>query len=161
MTRLGRRRLHLLVVWSAVILPFLAMGADAPKFKLDHFEGKVVPIKDIVSKFHTKLDKDAWPTWLALVTTDGKVLPLIKNDNSRMFFKEPKLQNRLMRIEGRLLPGSQLLQVIRVYSIRDGKLYEVFYWCDVCVIKRFEKQNCDCCGEPMILREEPIGTAPR
>ena len=73
-----------------------------------------------------------------------------------MFFKDGKLLNRPMRLTGRLLPGSQLLQVVEVHSYLDGQLHEVYYWCDVCSIKRFEKKKCDCCGGPMELREEPV-----
>jgi len=58
---------------------------------------------------------------------------------------------------GRLLPGSQLLQVVEVHSYDPkNELQEVYYWCDICTIKRFEKKICDCCGAPMELREEPV-----
>jgi hypothetical protein len=61
-----------------------------------------------------------------------------------------------MRLTGRLLPGSQVLQVKAVHSLRGGKLHEVYYWCDVCSIRRGEKDVCECCGGPMELREEPV-----
>ena len=61
-----------------------------------------------------------------------------------------------MRLTGRLLPGSQLLQVVEVHSVRNGQLHEVYYWCDVCAIKRFEKKTCECCLGPMELREVPV-----
>jgi hypothetical protein len=43
-----------------------------------------------------------------------------------------------------------------VHSIVKGKLHDVYYWCDVCVIKRFEAGICDCCGDVMLFREEPV-----
>ena len=40
--------------------------------------------------------------------------------------------------------------------LREGKLHEVYYWCDICSIRRGEKMTCECCGGPMELREEPL-----
>ena len=124
--------------------------------KTTYYNGKVVTVADLVEKFGGKLDSDAAPTSLALVADDGTTYSLIKDDGSRMFFTDKRLLNRPMRLTGRFLPGSQLLQVVEVHSYHAKKLHEVFYWCGVCSIKRFEKKRCDCCGGPMELREEPI-----
>jgi hypothetical protein len=129
-------------------------GGDADKTQ--YYMGKVVPVAGLVEKFGGKLDSDAASTSLALVADDGKVYTLVKDDGSRMFFLDKRLLNRPMRLTGRLLPGSQLLQVVEVHSYKDGVLHNVYYWCDVCAIKRFEKKLCDCCGAPMQLREEPV-----
>lgn len=126
-------------------------SADEPKNQT--FTGKVVPLKDHLEKFGAKLDPDASAQWLALSSEDGKIYPLVKDDGSRMFFKDETLLNRPMRLTGRLMPGSQLLQVVVVQSLIKGELHEVYYWCDICVIKRYEKKICDCCGGPMELRE--------
>jgi hypothetical protein len=61
-----------------------------------------------------------------------------------------------MRLTGRLLPGSQMLRVFAVHSIIKEQLHEVYYWCDVCTIRRGEKNICECCGGPMELRQEPV-----
>ena len=93
---------------------------------------------------------------MALLTDDAKIYPLIKDDASRMLFKDTQLLDRPLQLTARLLPGSGLLQVLEVQSIKNGQLCEVYYWCEVCSIKRFEKKICDCCGGPMVLREEPV-----
>ncbi|MBY0526529.1 MAG: hypothetical protein K2R98_24250 [Gemmataceae bacterium] len=152
------RRLGLVAVMALVVSPFLFVAADTPKpaVKSTFFNGKVVPLSDVLAKSGLKLDKDAAPFWLTLVTDDGKVYPLIKDEGSRMFYGEPKLQNRPMRISARLFGDTQLLQVLQVQSVIEGKLHEVYYWCDICTIKRHEKKDCECCGAPMELREEPV-----
>jgi hypothetical protein len=131
-------------------------AAAPPPVKNEHYKGKVVPLADLVSKLGSKLDADAAPHWLALVADDGQVYPLIKDDGSRMFFKDERLLKRSVRLTGRVLPGSHLLQVVQVQSYVKGQLCDVYYWCDVCAIKRFEKKVCDCCGGPMELREVPV-----
>jgi hypothetical protein len=138
-------------------LPIRGAGKPAESIKTEYYNGKVVPLAAVMEKLGAKLDADAEPYWLALVTDDGKIYPLIKDDGARMFFKDTRLLNRPMRLTGRLLPGSQLLQVVQVHSYNaKHQLQEVFYWCDVCGIKRYAKKLCDCCGAPMELREVPI-----
>ena len=92
-----------------------------------------------------------------MVADDGKIYPLVKDPGSRMFFKDKQLLNRPMRLSGRLMGESKMLQVLSVRSVVNGKLHEPYYWCDICKIKRFEPNACDCCGAPLEFREEPVG----
>jgi len=124
--------------------------------KTQFFEGKVVPLADLLKEIGSRLDKDAAPHWMALVTKDGKVYPLIRDDGSKMFFTDPKVRNRPMRLTGRLFADTHLLQVVNIHSIKDGKLYDIYYWCDVCTIRRNAGGVCECCGAPMELREYPL-----
>lgn len=156
MIALTFRRLGLVLVLALVLTPVWFSHGDAPPIKSESFTGKVVPLAGLLEKFGSRLDRDASPHWLALVTDDGKTFPLIKDDGSRMFFKDESLLNRPMRLTGRLFDDTRLLQVLEVRSLVKGELHEVFYWCDVCTIKRLENQICDCCGGPMELREERI-----
>jgi hypothetical protein len=139
---------------------FCLIRADNPPAakndKNEFFSGKVVPLADVLDKNGAKLDADAAPYWLALVTDDGKIYPLVKDAGARMFFKDTKLLKRLMRLTGRLVPGSNLLQVVNVHSKIKGQLHEVYYWCDICTIRAYEGGICDCCGGPMELREVPV-----
>jgi hypothetical protein len=123
--------------------------------KEQSFDGKVVALAEVLKKAGVKLDADAGPQWLALVTSADKVYPLVKDDGSRMFFKDPRLLSRPMRLTGRLVAGN-FLQVVQVYSVKEGRLYEVDYWCDICSIRTFEPGECTCCGDPMVLREIPV-----
>jgi hypothetical protein len=140
---------------------FLASGtlADAPatRAKTEVFKGKVVPLASLLEKIGSRLDPEAAPQWLALVADNGKIYPLIRDDGSRLFFNDARLLNRPMQITGRLFQDTHLLQVLGVNSYVNGQLCEVYYWCDVCSIRRNEKlPKCDCCGGPMELREVPV-----
>ena len=151
-------RLGLCLVAALILSPILwAVGAP-PKStpKTEEFDGKVVPLASVLDKLGPKLDPDAAPQWLALVGDDGKVYPLIKDDGSRMFFKDKTLLNRPMRLTGRLVPGSQMLQVVNVHSYLKGQLHDVYYWCDTCSIRAYELGKCGCCGDIMELREVPM-----
>ncbi len=144
-----------------VILPLLHLlritGAEGDKPKNEIFKGQVKTLAGVLQKAGTRLDADASPVSLVLVTDDGKIHPLVKDDGSRMFFKDDRLLNREVRLTGRLVPKSEILQVVAVHSYnKKDDLCEVYYWCDICSIRRGEKMKCECCGGPMELREEPV-----
>lgn len=127
-----------------------------PQAKTIQLTGKVVPLAGLLEKFGSHLDPEAAPHWLTLVTDDKQVYPLIRDDGARMFFKDARLLDRPMRLTGKLYSGTHLLQVLTVQSLIKGELHDVYYWCDICSIKRFEKKACECCGGPMELREVAV-----
>jgi hypothetical protein len=152
------RRLGLCLAALFALSPvLLSRAGQAPPVPKDQFyKGKVVPLAGVLEKSGIKLDPDAAPQWLALVTDEGKIYPLIRDDGSRMFFKDRHLLNRPMRLTGRLFGDTHLLQVVNVHSYLKGQLHEVYYWCDICAIRGYDLHKCDCCGGPMELREVPV-----
>jgi hypothetical protein len=155
MNAFGKRSAILLTLLLCTAPAWTGPGGSTDK-KLTDFDGNVVPLAELLAKQGNKMDADAAAAWLVLVTKDGKTYPLLKDAGSRMFFKDAQLLKRPMRLTGRLLPGSEILQVINVHSLKDGKLHDVYYWCDICTIKGFEAGICDCCGGPMEFREVPV-----
>jgi hypothetical protein len=155
------RNSHRLALILACLIGFVPLfaGRDAAKKsspKITDYKGKVVPLADLLGKAGAPLDADAAPYWLALVAEDGKIYPLVKDSGSRMFFQDRDLLHRPMRLTGRFVPNSQLLQVTAAHSYVKGQLHEIYYWCEVCSIRRSEKMICECCGGPMVRREEPV-----
>jgi hypothetical protein len=133
-----------------------ARQQDKGEFKTQSYSGKVQPLAPFLEKQGVKLDADAAEHLLALVAEDGKVYPLLKDEGCRMFFKDKTLLNRPMRLTGRVVGATQFLQVVSVQSVIKGKLHDVNYWCDVCSITTYEPGNCPCCGDPTVLKEEPV-----
>jgi hypothetical protein len=151
------KRLALFMTTGVALIPLCGGWAGDKKNadKNQFYQGNVVPLADFLAKAKIKIDADAAPYQLSLQTEDGKLHPLIKDEGSRMFFTDVKLLKRPMRLTVRAIPNSPFLQVINVHSIVKGKLHDVYYWCEVCQIKRFEAGICDCCGDAMVFREEP------
>jgi hypothetical protein len=148
------RRLALCTAIAVALAPFLL--ARPPETKNQDYKGKVVPLATLLEKQKVKLDSDAASLLLALQGDDGKIYLLVKDDGARMFFKDERLLNRPMQLTGHVVPGTNFLQVVTVHSIVKGELNDVYYWCDICAIRRNEKKICDCCGGPMELKEEPV-----
>jgi hypothetical protein len=145
--------------WLAALLFFVLEG-QANQTKLETLRGQVVPLSELLSKQKVELDKDAEPFWLALQTEDGKIYPLVKDVGSRMFYQDKAVLHRPMQVQGRIVGKTGLLQLTQVLSLKDGKPHEIYYWCDVCAIRRnvLDKGGvCECCGGKMELREVPVG----
>jgi hypothetical protein len=124
--------------------------------KNEYFKGKVVPLARALEKAGIKVDPDAAALELALLGEDGKVYPLVKDAGSRMFYLDNSVRDRPMRLTGRLVADGKLLQVVNVHSYKDGRLCDIYYWCEICSIRSSELSRCDCCGGPTELCEEPI-----
>ena len=152
------RRLGIFVALALAAGPAVlgVRGQDKGEFKTQSYSGKVQPLAPLLEKQGAKLDADAAEHWLALVAEDGKVYPLVKDDASRMFFKDKTLLNRPMRLTGRVVGDTSLLQIVTVQSVIKGKLHDVYYWCDICSIRTYEPGNCPCCGDPVVLKEEAV-----
>ena len=148
------RRLGICAALCVALLPLLR-GAE-PAVKTVMLKGKVILLAAYFEKQGAKLDRDAAEQWYAIITDDGKSYPLIKDDGGRMFFKDSRLLNRPMRLTGRVVGDGPFFQVFQVHSYLDGQLHEVYYWCDICTIKRFEQKDCECCGAPMDLHESLV-----
>lgn len=147
-----------LLIGMAGILA-LSAQEQPPSPKIETFKGKVVSLSEVLKPAGIELDPDATPVWLALKTEHGKLYPLIKDLGSRAFFHDRRLLNRPVQLQARLLPEARLLHVHQVHTLKEGKLHEVFYWCEVCAIRRpsLEKTGvCECCGGQMDLRETTV-----
>jgi hypothetical protein len=125
-------------------------GLAQPPKGAEYYTGKVRPLAEAPPKA-----AGSGP-WFALFTDDGKKLPIHEEPGSRTFSKDKRLHDRPMRLTARTHPETGMLQIIDIHSYKNGKLHEVYYWCDICSIRRFELQNCDCCNEIMELRETPV-----
>lgn len=69
--------------------------------------------------------------------------------------EDSRLSNREVRIEGTMKPGGSF-EARRLFTVRDGKLYRVRYYCDVCNIAALEPGKCVCCQRPTELQEIPV-----
>lgn len=145
------------VCWSCVS----SVGSAAPPAPVaasaiagaQAIDGKVVPLADALKKLGVKPDADT--TGVALVTTDGTVYTLVKDERTRLLFLDKQLHNRDVRLTAKVLPGTHVLHVEKVQTVKSGKAFNVDYWCDQCQLEATEPGPCKCCGGETVLRELP------
>lgn len=87
-------------------------------------------------------------------TKSGKLYKFLPSDPMTPIFTDSRVRQRELQISARLHAGDQL-EIIKVQSIKEGKLYDVFYFCDVCNITAFVPGLCPCCRAELDFRETP------
>ena len=87
---------------------------------------------------------------------DGTRYTLLRSKFSEAIFLDERLRARELAIKARLFPKSQVIEVTAIRSLRDGKVMDLYYYCDVCAIKAVSPEPCACCQGPMELREGPL-----
>ena len=112
-------------------------------------------------RFGIESDADAAESSIALETTEGKLVPLVKDFHSRGFWLDPRLRTDEVEIVVRRYKQSPAVQVVRWFAIRKGLKYEVDYWCDICAIPMYELKTCDCCQGQYVYGNDWSKQTPR
>ena len=73
---------------------------------------------------------------------------------------DKRLANREVRVEG-TMKADGTFEAERLYTVRNGKLYRVRYFCNVCNIEALEPGDCVCCQHPTELQEIPADDSTR
>lgn len=132
-------------------------SADEKKYTTESLTGKVVWLSDALKeRFDIKTDDDAAHSLVALETPEGELHPILKDARGRAFHLDERLRNIDMELLVRRYPGSPMVQVVRVYTIKPDGKYELDYWCDICSIAMYELKACECCQGPTRLRERLV-----
>ena len=93
-------------------------------------------------------------------TTDGEFYTLLRTNLSEALFVDKRLQQKTFIITGRTFPKTHLLEAIRLQTVHDGVIHDLYYYCDTCAIRAAAPRDCVCCQAPVELVEKPIKLAP-
>jgi hypothetical protein len=85
---------------------------------------------------------------------EGKLYRFAPNDVMTPVFTDSRVRQRELQVTARLRGGDQL-EIIKVQSIKQGKLYDISYFCEVCTITAFVPGLCPCCRNELEFRETP------
>lgn len=140
---------------------------DVPSSRVDQPSHTTVPLRGRVvwmaealkRRYNVETDTDASAWLVALETDKGELHPLINDVRGRAFRADERLRDVGMELVVRRYAGSPMLQVIRVYTLKEDDRYEVDYWCDICAIPMFELKQCECCQGPTRIRERKVDPA--
>jgi hypothetical protein len=147
---------------AAVDKPATVDGQDAkakpaPKHTTETLRGRIVWLGEALKeRYGIEGDADTAQSQIALATTDGRLVPIVKDNRGRGFWIDPRLREFDLELTVRRFEGSPVVQIVRVYSIREGRAYELDYWCDTCSIPMYELKDCECCQGPTQFRERLV-----
>jgi hypothetical protein len=134
-----------------------AKAKAEPKHTNETLRGRIVWLGEALKeRYGIESDADAAQSQIALATTDGRLVPIVKDNRGRGFWIDPRLRDFDLELTVRRYEGSPVVQIVRVYSIREGRAYELDYWCDTCSIPMYELKDCECCQGPTRFRERLV-----
>ncbi len=90
----------------------------------------------------------------AIVDRNAKLHNFVPTDTGTAIFTDLRVRQRELQVTARLDSKSQL-EIIRVQSIKAGKLYNLYYFCEICNITAYAPGPCPCCGNELEFRETP------
>lgn len=130
---------------------------EAPKSSTTSLRGRVVWLDEAMKRrFGVETDPDAVHQSVALETAEGKIYPIIKDARGRGFLLDARWRDIDMELLVRRFEAAPLVQIIRVYTLKQGRKYELDYWCDICAIPMYELKECECCQGPIRIRERLV-----
>jgi len=108
-------------------------------------QGSVLPSADTCPAAHQ----------YAIRTDEGKIYFFVEQDPRAEIFHDARVRARRLRISGWAKPGNRI-EIIKLYSVRDSALYDIYYFCDTCNIKALVGGTCVCCQGELEFRETPV-----
>lgn len=143
-----------------IILSLLMSGATPPtevsKPEEVKLRGNIVCLaEEMHTRYNVELFKSHQHLY-GLKTEEGKYYTLLRTSLAEAFFVDERLHEKDVVVNGRVFPNTQLLEIIRFSSIKDGVIHELYYYCDTCYIRAVAPGDCDCCQAPVVLIEKPL-----
>ena len=144
----------------SIILVLLMVGAKPPTEKPVpkdvELHGKVVCLAEEMHTHHNVELFGNHAHLYGIKTEKGEYYTLLRTSLAEALFVDERLPEKDLVIKGRVFPKTQLLEVTRFLSVRDGVLHDLYYYCDTCYIRTVAPGNCDCCQAPVVLIERPL-----
>jgi len=127
--------------------------ADLPEVEL---RGRMVCLPEAMHElYHTDLPANHAHI-PGFKTMDGTFYTLLRTTLSEALFVDKRLGEKELILRGHVLPKTQMFEMTGMKSVRNGAIYDLYYYCDVCAIKTLSPGPCMCCQGPVKLVEKPL-----
>lgn len=118
--------------------------------------GRVVCLAEEMHQLYEVELPTGHPHVYGFKTQDGKYFTLLRTKYSEALFVDAQVQKKELILKGRLFPKTQVLEVSRMRSVKNGVVQDLFYYCTICAIEMISPGKCDCCQGPVELVEKPL-----
>ena len=143
---------------GALSLPAAAQDKAGPlnEAQTTALRGRVICLTEELQKlYQVSPDCENRGHVYSLKTGDGKFHPFLPTDSAAAIWMDKRFRQRDLQVTVRIFPQSSFVEVIKLQSWLDGKLHDLYYYCDVCMIATHKPGPCECCQEPVQFRETP------
>jgi hypothetical protein len=148
-----------LLTAGAFSLPVAAQDKtqSAGEAKTVSLRGRVICLTEELTKLYQVVsDCENRGHTYTLKADDGKLYPFLPTDSAAAVWMDERYRQRDLQVTARIFPQGSFIEVIKFQSWHDGKLHDLYYYCDVCAISTHKPGPCDCCQDPVQFRETPV-----
>jgi hypothetical protein len=107
--------------------------------------GRVVPDQDDCSSESIKF---------LFQSRDGNTYTFVPDDALTAMFTDHRVRQRELQLTAWVRQEGQL-ELVAVQSLKNGKLYDIYYYCDICNITAYAPGPCPCCRRELEFKETP------
>ena len=123
--------------------------------------GRVVCLAEEMHRAHAaELPTKHEHLW-GIKSTDGRCYTLLRGRFSEAIFLDARVREKELLLKARLFPGTQIIEVTALRSVRAGMVQDLYYYCDICDIESVSPEPCGCCQGPVELVEKPLAAKTR
>jgi rubrerythrin len=116
--------------------------------------GRVVCLEESNRRADTLFGCDGQASRYAILDKDSKLYKFDPMKPSTDVFTDARVRARELQVTARV-DGKRQLELIKVQSIKEGNLYDIYYFCEICNIRAYTPGPCPCCRNELEFRETP------
>jgi hypothetical protein len=131
--------------------------ASTAAIQLIQLRGKVVCLAEEMHQLHQAALPTGHPHLYAFKTEERKYYTLLRTKFSEALFADERFRQKELLLKGRIFPETSAFEVTTIRSVHQGRVYDLYYYCDVCDIQAVAPGLCECCQGPTELVEKPLG----
>ena len=128
--------------------------APAEEYKEITVRGRVVCVDGSGKRVTGEGECDLHKQRLGFAAADGKLFTFWREDTLGAMLADPRVSKYVLQLIARLHMKDQL-ETIKIQAVREGKLYDLFYFCHVCNITAYAPGPCPCCYAELEFIERP------
>ena len=145
---------HSASVFKVNPVPNWQSSKTAEEYREITVRGRMVCLDASGKQFSAQSHCDLHKEKSGFVTTEGRLFTFWPDDTTGSMRADPRVSKDQLQLTARLRTNGQL-ETIRIQAVRDGKLYDVYYFCDVCNITAYAPGPCPCCYQELEFIERP------
>jgi len=128
----------------------------APATSEIQLRGRVVCLAEEMHRLHRTDLPGSHEHLYGFKATNGMFYTLLRTKFSEALFVDKHLHEKELILKGRLFPSTQIFEPTTLRSIRNGVVYDLYYYCEICNIQMVAPGKCECCQGPVELVEKPL-----
>jgi hypothetical protein len=118
-------------------------------------QGKVICLDETGRPYSSDRDCGEHPARWGLETSEGDLFLFKAADRRTVMFTDPRVRRRTLQITA-WMDSNKELEIIKIHSIREDGLYDLYYRCEICNITAHTPGPCWCCQQEFEFRETPV-----